>query len=77
MSPGERAAIFRRANDCIRDAAVTHGMRDRVPFVCECTDVTCTEIVRLTLDEYAALSREPPGAIRASDHSEDARLAGP
>jgi hypothetical protein len=76
VSRGERAEIFRRANECIRDAAATYGMRDRVPFVCECADVTCTEIVRLSLDEYAELGSRPAGSIRASGHFEDGRLGG-
>ena len=48
-------AIFREANEQIRDAAEKYEVLDRVPFLCECADETCTEIVRVSLVDYEAV----------------------
>ena len=48
--------IFRDANERIR--RVREGLPEataKTPFVCECGDPTCREIVRLDLDEYEAV----------------------
>jgi hypothetical protein len=47
-------STFRDANDAIEVAAVEHRFdRDQpIPFICECSDGRCTEIVSLTLEEY-------------------------
>lgn len=46
-------AVFRDANERIRAAAEGHDLDPgRVPFICECADPGCREIVRLTLAEY-------------------------
>jgi hypothetical protein len=44
-------AAFRDANERIAPAARAAEV-SRVPFICECADRECSEIVRLTLDEY-------------------------
>lgn len=49
-----RAAVVHARNDRIAFAARRHHF-DRaapVPFLCECSDVRCDELVRLTLEEY-------------------------
>jgi hypothetical protein len=57
--PGERIALnqsrFRRSNEKIEATAETMALLGRVPFICECGDAECAEIVRLTLDEYEAV----------------------
>jgi hypothetical protein len=45
-------ATFRDANERIGAAAGLYEAENRVPFVCECADPTCTEIVSLELNEY-------------------------
>ncbi|HYY33958.1 MAG TPA: hypothetical protein VE693_10335 [Gaiellaceae bacterium] len=51
---------FRRANDRLNERVRTMVReRQRIPFLCECADETCTEPVSLTAEEYAA--------VRASD----------
>jgi hypothetical protein len=47
-------ALFRDANDEIESAATDFGLDDGriVPFICECSDERCTQIIRLTLAEY-------------------------
>jgi hypothetical protein len=44
-------ATFREANEGIAASARRAGF-DRVPFICECAEPTCTTIVRLSLGEY-------------------------
>jgi hypothetical protein len=47
-------AMFRDANEAIRRSAgrlpVEGG--EPVPFLCECADPGCTDVIRLTLEEY-------------------------
>ena len=54
-------AIFREANERIE--SYVQSMDDQIdgplPFLCECADVTCTEIVRMTSAEYEALRQDP------------------
>ena len=41
-------AKFREANERISAAAEEHAVEGmRIPFICECADPTCMEIVRL------------------------------
>jgi hypothetical protein len=45
-------ATFREANERISAAAGSYGIETPIPFICECSDPTCSGIVRLTLGEY-------------------------
>jgi hypothetical protein len=46
-------ATFRDANEKIQAAAGRIGLEgEPVPFLCECPQRECTEIARLTLDDY-------------------------
>jgi hypothetical protein len=55
--------MFRDANEIIRGQAGKLEFRaaDRVPFLCECADPSCTDVIRLTLEDYEA--------VRASSHT--------
>jgi hypothetical protein len=44
-------ATFRRANERLEESAQAYGV-ERVPFLCECADVRCTEVLQLTIAEY-------------------------
>jgi hypothetical protein len=47
---------FRRANDRLHERVRTLVReRQRIPFLCECADESCTEPVSLTTAEYAAV----------------------
>jgi hypothetical protein len=50
-------AVFRDANEVIRRQAgkLVAGGRVPVPFLCECADPECTQVIRLTLDDYEAV----------------------
>ena len=46
-------ATFRAANERIRDKAIELDQAgDFVPFICECADTGCTDLIQMTLSEY-------------------------
>jgi hypothetical protein len=65
-------SAFRDANDGIEVAAVEHRFdRDqRVPFICECTDGRCSEIISLTLEEYEHVRSDDRWFVHAVGHEE-------
>ncbi|HZQ81482.1 MAG TPA: hypothetical protein VFB25_05865 [Gaiellaceae bacterium] len=73
---GENQSTFREANENIRSAATKIGVDGQVPFVCECAEPTCTQIVRLELAEYAAIREHPRRFFNALGHEELSVRAG-
>ncbi|MDX6447815.1 MAG: hypothetical protein QOD08_278 [Gaiellaceae bacterium] len=67
-------ATFREANEHIAERADAYGVDGLIPFICECAEETCTEIVRLTPDEYAHVRSD--GAHFLNEHGHVAS-AGP
>ena len=65
-------AVFRDANDEIDTAAEDHGLDDGrpVPFICECSDPRCTQIISLTLEEYRGVRNNPRWFVHALGHEE-------
>jgi hypothetical protein len=61
-------AIFREANEAIERAARELGDGEPVPFICECADLSCRELVRLTLSEYEDVRSSPVRFIAAAGH---------
>jgi hypothetical protein len=55
----ENEVIFRDANERIDAAGEKLAIRGPVPFICECGDRTCTQIVRLMPDAYANIREDP------------------
>jgi hypothetical protein len=53
-------ASFREANERIESCVQSMDGRidGLLPFLCECSDVTCTEIVRMTAAEYEAVRED-------------------
>jgi hypothetical protein len=53
-------AVFRHANDGIKERrdAIAPEMR-LIPFLCECGNERCTEIVRLTSGQYTDVRSHP------------------
>lgn len=68
-------AAFREANERIRDAARSMELDDDllIPFICECADVECTEIVKLSGEEYEAVRTDPTRFLNARNHEVSAR----
>src|SRR5437868_507301 len=61
-------AIFREANEGIRAAADEHEVEGPIPFVCECAEPACRELLRLSLEEYAAVRRNQRYFLNAIGH---------
>lgn len=70
-------AIFREANEGISDAAEQHveNRQDgvRVPFICECADPNCREIVRVTLEQYREVRSDPRLFLNVRGHQASAQ----
>lgn len=60
-------ATFRHANERIERAAEQADV-ELVPFLCECADERCTEIVRLTLTDYEAVRADPRWFLNVPGH---------
>src|SRR5438045_8600302 len=65
-------ATFRHANEQIERAA-EHADVELVPFLCECADERCTEIVRLTLADYEAVRADPRWFLNFPGHERGSR----
>ena len=50
----ENEETFAKANEQIRASAEQYDFDEAVPFLCECSEVTCTEPIRLSLRNYRA-----------------------
>jgi hypothetical protein len=61
-------ATFREANEHIAERADVYGIDGLVPFICECAEESCTEVVRLTLDEYAHVRADGAHFLNVRGH---------
>jgi hypothetical protein len=62
-------STFRTANEGIRVAAETFDTtRRRVPFLCECADERCVEVVPLELREYREVRSNPRWFVNVPGH---------
>lgn len=66
-------AIFRNANEGISEAAEAVEMEDRVPFICECADPACREIVQLSMQEYREIREDPRLFLNVPGHEASAQ----
>jgi hypothetical protein len=48
----ENEETFAKANEQIRASAERYRFDEAVPFLCECSELTCTDSVRLPLKSY-------------------------
>jgi hypothetical protein len=64
-------ATFREANEKIEEAARGAGL-ETVPFICECAEPHCTEIVYLRLSEYERIRAEPTHFVNVPGHEASA-----
>jgi hypothetical protein len=69
-------ATFRRANERISAAAETYGVDMPVPFVCECADPECSEVVRLNLEEYEEVRADSRHFFHIPGHRDADGAAG-
>jgi hypothetical protein len=64
----ENNARFRGANERIQAVATKHDVDMPVPFICECADPRCVEILRIERDEYEAVRADPRRFLSAPGH---------
>lgn len=65
-------SAFREANDAIGTAATDRGFYGGpLPLLCECSDPRCTEIIRLTPDQYAHVRSNDRWFAHADGHEAD------
>lgn len=72
---GRNDALFREANERIKDVVTSydHEESELLPFLCECAEETCTEVVQLTADEYEAVRRHPTRFLNVEGHVRSAQ----
>jgi hypothetical protein len=61
-------ATFREANEGIEQAAREYDVDGGLPFICECSDPVCVEILHVKLSEYEAVRVTPTHFIYAPGH---------
>jgi len=66
-------AIFRQANEDIDAVAEAEGIEDRVPFICECADPACREIIQMSIGEYVEIRRDPRLFLNVPGHEASAQ----
>ena len=72
--------LFRKANETLeRRAGEILGLGDDgnprddgspIPFLCECPDISCNEVVLLTLAEYEQIRATPEGGLARPGHED-------
>jgi hypothetical protein len=65
-------STFRSANERIQRAARSHHFEasQGVPFICECADPNCREIVMLSLLDYEAVRAHPDRFFLVAGHED-------
>ena len=76
MQPNDDAAkaadeaVFREANEQIRAAERRfEAPMDSVPYICECDDVSCHELIPLSEEAYEAVRSDPTQFVIRPGHS--------
>src|SRR4051794_22064701 len=72
----ENQSAFRAANEGIERGAERAAIFDPIPFICECPRRRCTEIARLTLDQYEDVRVNPVRFFTIPGHQDLAVAAG-
>ena len=71
----ERAArnevLFREANEKLREKRLEVDADGLTPFLCECSNPACTEVLRLSMREYENARSKPTWFITAVDHENE------
>ena len=71
----ENEATFREANEAIRAAErALDPPLQRVPYVCECDDVRCRELIPLTAREYEHVRDDGATFATARGHASDGHI---
>jgi hypothetical protein len=65
---GKAQVAFRNANEKIQATADGFAIHGSIPFICECPDHDCMELVQLTFDEYDAIRQHPTRFFNITGH---------
>jgi hypothetical protein len=63
-------ARFREANDAIEAQATRLEIEDLIPFICECEDEDCMELIQLSSTEYLGVRADPTHFAVVAGHEE-------
>jgi hypothetical protein len=72
----ENQSRFREANEAIEAAADRLQLSGQIPFLCECPRPACTDLIRLTLEEYEEIRQFPRSFFTAPGHQDVSVGAG-
>jgi hypothetical protein len=61
-------ATFRAANEEIQDSAQEYEFSDPIPFVCECADPACRDLLRVPRAEYEEVRANPRRFLNVDGH---------
>jgi hypothetical protein len=65
----ENEAAFREANEGLEEEAAKLGFSgERTPYLCECEEERCTQVIQLTRDEYEAVRAKPKSFFLVPGH---------
>lgn len=70
---GRNDAIFRHANEGISEVAEAQEIEESVPFICECADPACVEIVQMSMKEYREIREDPRVFLNVPGHEASAQ----
>ena len=73
---GESQVTFRNANETIQASADRSAILGNIPFICECPDRNCTELVQLSFDQYEAIRQHPTRFFNVTGHENSSVDAG-
>jgi len=59
---------FREANERLGDKRQELDLQGETPFLCECADPGCTQLIRLSLDEYEYVRSRANWFLVATGH---------
>jgi hypothetical protein len=67
----ENEAAFRRANETLEVKAEELGVaQGRTPYLCECEQASCTQVIRLERDEYEDVRANSRRFVMVPGHQE-------
>ena len=63
--------LFRKRNEALIRVAIAKFYREttELAFYCECTDISCREVIRLTADRYVAIHKNRRRFIMKYGHN--------
>jgi hypothetical protein len=65
----ENEAVFRQANETLEEKAAELALgQERTPYLCECENERCTQVVQLTRQEYEGIRGDPRRFVMVSGH---------